>query len=106
ASPLGAPTRDTVHACFATAGYVTLAATPLLAARAFARDGRSAWARASVLTGIVSGACLLVTVAGPAHGFFQRLGLGVVDGWIVVSAIEILRTGRALTHSSCSDPYG
>jgi hypothetical protein len=106
AAPLGAPTRDTVHGCFATAGYVTLAATPLLAARSFARDGRSAWARASTLTGILSGACLLATVAGPAHGLFQRLGLGVVDVWLVVSALEILRTGRALTHSSSSNPYG
>ena len=31
AVPLGAPTRDTVHGCLATAGYLTLAATPLLA---------------------------------------------------------------------------
>jgi hypothetical protein len=106
AAPLGAPTRDTVHGCFATAGYVTLAATPLLAARSFARAGRPTWARASMFTGIVSGASLLATVAGPAHGLFQRLGLGVVDVWIVVSALEILRTGRALTHSSSSDPYG
>jgi hypothetical membrane protein len=109
AVPLGSPTRDAVHGWFATAGYLTLAATPLLASRAFARAGRSVWARASVLSGIASGACLLATVAGPAHGVFQRLGLGAVDVWIVATAIEIMRTGRldrpdALTFSSSSVP--
>ncbi len=100
AVPLGAPTRDTVHAWFATAGYVTLAATPLFASLPFARAGRRTWARASLLAGIASGACLLATLAGPAHGLFQRLGLGVVDVWIVVTAFEMIRTGRALTFSS------
>jgi hypothetical protein len=107
AVPLGSPTSDTVHGCFATAGYLTLVATPLLASRSFARSGRSAWAVASVLSGIVSGACLLATVPGPAHGLFQRLGLGAVDIWIVATAIELMRTGRLtrpapLTFSSSS----
>jgi len=93
AVPLGSPTSDVVHGCFATAGYITLAATPLLASRAFARAGRSAWARASLLSGFVSGSCLLATIAGPGHGLLQRLGLGAVDVWIVATAIEIMRTG-------------
>ena len=58
--------------------------------------------RASVLSGIVSAACLVATVAGPSHGLFQRLGLGAVDIWIVATAIEIIVTGRALTFSSSS----
>jgi hypothetical membrane protein len=102
AVPLGSPTRDAVHGCFATAGYITLAATPLLASVPLARAGRRAWARASVLSGIVSAACLVATVAGPSHGLFQRLGLGAVDIWIVATAIEIITTGRALTFSSSS----
>jgi hypothetical membrane protein len=101
AVPLGSPTRDTVHGCFATAGYLTLAATPLLASRAFARAGRVGWARASVLSGIASGACLIATIPGPAHGLFQRLGLGAVDAWIVATAVQIMRTGR-LTRSDAS----
>lgn len=103
AVPLGAPTRDTIHGSIATAGYLTLAATPLLASRAFARAGRVAWARASVISGIASAACLLATLPGPAHGLFQRLGLGAVDIWIVATAIEIMRTGR-LTRSDVTGP--
>ena len=103
AVPLGSPTRDTLHGCFATAGYLTLAATPLLASRAFARAGRSAWARASLLSGIASGAFLIATIPGAAHGLFQRLGLGAVDVWIVATAIEIMRTGR-LTRPDVTGP--
>jgi hypothetical membrane protein len=103
AAPLGAPTRDTVHAWFAAAGYVTLAATPLFASVQLSRHGRRRWARASVLSGIASAACLVATTAGPAHGLFQRLGLGVVDVWIVATAVEMIRTGT-LTFSSSSLP--
>jgi hypothetical protein len=94
AAPLDAHGHSTLHGVFATIGYVTLAATPLLASRAFARAGRIAWARWSVAAGIASGACLIATVAGPAHGLFQRLGLGVVDAWLVATAIELIGTGR------------
>ena len=103
AVPLGAPTRDTVHGWFAATGYVTLAATPLLASLRFARAGRRGWASASRVAGVASGACLLATIAGPAHGLFQRLGLGIGDVWIVATAIEMIRTG-ALTLSSSSIP--
>jgi hypothetical membrane protein len=106
AAPLDSHGHSTVHGVFATIGYVTLAATPLLASRAFARAGRIAWARWSVAAGVASGACLIATVAGPAHGLFQRLGLGVVDAWIVATAIEIIRTGRlaAEAGSPSHDP--
>jgi hypothetical protein len=104
AVPLGSPTSDTVHGCFATFGYVTLAATPLLASRPLGRSGRSAWARASLLSGIVSGACLLATLPGPAHGLFQRLGLGAVDVWIVATAIEMMRTGRLIAPAALTFP--
>jgi hypothetical membrane protein len=103
AVPLGSPTRDPVHGWFAAAGYVTLAATPLIASLRFARDERHAWANASRIAGIASGACLLATVAGPAHGLFQRLGLGIGDVWIAATAIATIRTGT-LTLSSSSIP--
>ena len=103
AVPLGSPTRDTVHGWIATAGYVTLAATPLLASRRFAQAGRRRWTQASLISGIGAAMCLVATVPGPAHGLFQRLGLGFVDVWIVATAIEILRTG-SLTFPSSSLP--
>ena len=91
ATPLGSPGRDTVHGAFAALGYVTLAAVPLAAARPLAQDGRRTWARLSIAAGAVSGVCLAASAAGPQHGLFQRLGLTIVDVWLVVRAIEILR---------------
>jgi len=35
--------------------------------------------------------CLLATVAGPAHGLFQRLGLTIGDAWIVATAVALTR---------------
>lgn len=103
AVPLGSPTRDTVHGWLASAGYVTLAATPLFASRRFSRAGRQGWARASTLSAVVSAVCLAATTAGRDHGLFQRVGLGAVDIWIVVTAFEMIRTG-ALTLPSSSPP--
>jgi hypothetical membrane protein len=83
------PSWDAVHGVFAGIGYLALAATPLLAARPLRRAGRVGWARASVLVGVTAGLCLALTTAGPLHGLFQRLGLTIVDAWIVVTAVHI-----------------
>lgn len=91
AIPLGSPGRDTVHGAFAALGYVTLAAVPLAAAAPLAQEGRHAWARLSVVAGAASAVCLAASAAGPRHGIFQRLGLTVVDVWVVIRAVEILR---------------
>jgi hypothetical membrane protein len=92
AAPLGhSPTGDQVHGVFAGAGYVTLALTPLLAAGPLRRAGRSAFARLSIAIGAGAGMSLLATTATDLDGLFQRLGLTVVDIWIVATAVEILR---------------
>ncbi len=62
------PTLDLVHGGFATLGYVTLAATPLLAARPLAASGHPRAAIASAAIGVASGLVLAATVLGPAHG--------------------------------------
>ncbi len=103
AVPLRPPGTVPLHAVLAGFGYATLAATPLLASLRFARGERRAWANASRIAGVASGACLVATIAGPAHGLFQRLGLGIGDVWIVATAIEMIRTGT-LTLSSSSIP--
>jgi Protein of unknown function (DUF998) len=90
ANPLGGWTSDGVHATFAGLGYATLVALPLLAARPLARRGLPAGARASVLIGAVSAACLLASTLGPAHGLWQRLGLTAGDLWIVTIASAIV----------------
>ena len=92
ATPLGGWSGDAVHATFAGSGYVTIVAMQLLAARALARSDRANLARASVVTGAISAACLAASTLGPAHGLWQRLGLTTGDVWIVSAATAILCT--------------
>jgi hypothetical membrane protein len=106
AAPLGRSSAgDTLHGVFAGAGYVTLALTPLLAARPLRRAGRPRVANLSVAAGSLSGLALLATTVSSANGFFQRLGLTIGDVWIVVTAIEILRD-RLTTPRRSNDVRG
>ena len=87
--PLGRGT-DALHGFFASVGYVAIAATPALASAPLRRAGRARWATVSLVAAGVSAVCLALTVAGPAHGLFQRAGLAAGDAWIVASAVAIL----------------
>lgn len=90
ATPLDrSSTIDTTHAVVAGVGYVTLAATPLLAARPLLRHGYRGLAGLGVAAGAVSGISLLLASSRLPTGFFQRLGLTASDIWIVASAIAI-----------------
>jgi Na+/proline symporter len=82
---------DRIHGAFAGAGYAALAVTPLLAARPLWRRGQRGAAVASMVIGTASGVCLAATVVGPAHGLFQRLGLTLVDAWLVATAVTVAR---------------
>jgi hypothetical membrane protein len=100
AAPLGrSDTGDTVHGVFAGAGYCTLALTPLLAAGPLRRAGRSTLANLSLATGALAGISLLATTTAAANGLFQRLGLTIVDVWIVATAAALLR-GRLTPRRS------
>ena len=81
---------DTWHGIAASVGYVTLAATPLLAARPLAAQGRRGLALAGVAAGVVSAVALLLTTTSLPHGLFQRVGLTASDAWIVASAVAML----------------
>ena len=83
ATPLG-PGPDTAHGVFAGIGYVAMAATPVLADR-----------RRGAMVSALAAASLVATMIGPAHGLFQRLGLGVVDAWIVATALRQRRENRS-----------
>ena len=91
ATPLRGWSGDAVHGVFAGLGYATLVLLPLLAASPLARTGRHRWSRASVVIGLLAGICLAATALGPAHGLWQRLGLTLVDAWVVATAIAFLR---------------
>ena len=90
ATPLDrSATVDRLHAVCAGIGYITLAATPLLAARPLARHGHRTLAGWGVAAGAVSAASLALTTTGLPTGLFQRLGLTATDLWIAASAIAI-----------------
>jgi len=92
--PLGASdTIDQLHGITAAAGYLTLIGAPLAARGSLRRLGAHRLAPAGVAAAAVAAVSLGASLALPANGAFQRLGLTVVDAWIVTTA-GLLATGR------------
>lgn len=107
AAPLDhSDTVDRLHGIFAGVGYLTLAATPLLAVPPLRRMGHRRLARAGVAAGLTSAIALALTTTGLATGAFQRVGLTVSDAWIVASALAIGRgaIGTSRTQDAPSSP--
>lgn len=90
---------DAAHAVTATTGYVSLALTPLLAARPLAETGHRRAAAASAATGAVVAVCLAATAATEDSGLPQRLGLTTGDAWLIATGIAIL-TGWTATREA------
>lgn len=90
ATPLNAG-LDTLHGVFAGVGYITLAATPLVAVGPLARSGRRGWCRFSVGAGLASAGGLAATALGPASGLCQRIGLTIGHAWLATAALDMLR---------------
>ncbi len=84
---------DMWHGVAATIGYVTLAATPMLAARPLLRRGHRALGITAIAAATVSAMSLALTTTSLPTGLFQRLGLTVSDLWVVALALAI-STGR------------
>lgn len=90
---LDASGQGNTHAVFAGIGYATLAAAPLVAARAWARaSAPTSWVRASAAIGLVTAAFLIASTFAPAHGLLQRVGLTAGDAWVVATAARALRS--------------
>jgi hypothetical protein len=83
------PSLDRWHGVFAGIGYVTLAATPLLAAGPLLRGGHRVLGALGLVAGIVSAVALALTAGDLPTGLFQRLGLTAADVWIAGSALAI-----------------
>lgn len=103
AFPLQASARiDAVHGAIAVAAYGALVAMPLLATKPLAAAGHGVLATLSAATGVVAGLCLAGSVLGVAPGLLQRVGLTLVNSWIVGGAAGIVRmapgTGDGVTH--------
>ncbi len=84
-------TVDALHGLSATIGYVTLAATSLLASRQLKAQGDHRAAKVSALAGTATALCLAATILGPADGLFQRLGVSIGDLWIVAASVRMMR---------------
>lgn len=92
AFPLDAsPITNRVHRGCAVVAYASLALTPVVAGQTLAARGHGRAAAASRLVGVLSGACLGATAFLPNEGLLQRIGLTLADGWLVASAVAILR---------------
>ncbi len=92
AAPLDrSDTVDRLHGVFAGIGYLTLAATPLLAARPLLAMGHRRLARSGIAAGTASAIALALTTTGLPTGLFQRVGLTASDVWIVATALAIRR---------------
>jgi hypothetical protein len=84
-----------LHGAFAEIGYLALALVPLLASRTLMRLGHRRSAYASMTIAATSGVCLAAIAQGTAKGLFQRVGLTVVDAWLVVAAIAMFSRTRS-----------
>ncbi len=80
---------DRWHGVFAGIGYVTLALTPLLAARPLLAAGHRRLAVLGIAGGAVSSVALALTTTGAPRGLCQRLGLTATDLWIIATAAAI-----------------
>ncbi len=88
ATPLGhSASIDKLHGVFAGTGYITLASIPLTMLPLLGNN--IVLRRAAIGTTALSGACLAATLAGPAHGFFQRAGLTIGDAWLVTASVGV-----------------
>ena len=87
------PTVGRLHAAFALAGYVTLIAAPILAARPLRDRGFTRLAAVGRGAAGVAAVALALSVVGPATGLLQRIGLTAVDVWLIALA-TLIATGR------------
>lgn len=88
---------DNLHLVAAGAGYVTLAAVPLLARRALVAAGHARLAAFGVTMSAVSAVALPTSLVVSQTGLFQRIGLTAGDLFLIASApvIFTLRRTRA-----------
>lgn len=80
---------DRLHGVFAGIGYLTLAATPLLAASPLLALGHRRLALSGLAAGLTSAVALALTTTSLPTGLCQRIGLTVSDLWIIAAAVTI-----------------
>ncbi len=87
---------DRLHFAAAGIGYVTLAVTPLLAARPLIAAGERRLATLGLILSTVSAIALPVSLTTEFTGLFQRIGLTSTDIWIVASVPAVIRLNTSV----------
>jgi len=82
---------DRLHEIAAGTGYLTLATIPLAARAALAQRGFARHGAVGSVLSVVSIASLATSLAVEQTGLFQRVGLTVIDLWLVAS-VPVLGT--------------
>lgn len=91
ATPMESSVGGAPHVVAAGLTYASLAATPLLASRALAAQGRRG-ATVATVAGVATGGCLAASVMTKTRtGLWQRLGLTIGHAWIAASAVWLVR---------------
>jgi len=88
-TPAAHSTGDAAHAAFAVTGYLAAAATPLVGAVALRARGERLGAAVSLLAALVAAAALVLALSLTDPGLAQRVGLGVTDLWLMVTAAAV-----------------
>lgn len=83
---------DLLHQIAAGAGYVTLALVPVLARRSLHETGHHRLASFGTAMAVVSAIALPTSLVVEQTGFFQRLGLGAGDAFLIASVPAIRST--------------
>lgn len=82
--------HDALHGFLAGFGYVALLAVPVTATRR-----RGPGRTVALTTALVAAVCLAAsTVVDGPNGLWQRSGLTILDGWVVVTALHMIRSQR------------
>ena len=96
ATPLDrSPLLDNLHLAAAGAGYITLAAVPLLARKALIAEGHGRLAAFGTAMSAVSAAALPISIVVSQSGLFQRIGLTAGDVFLIASVPVIAKLNRS-----------
>ena len=86
---------DNLHVVAAGAGYVTLAAVPVLARKALVDAGRARLAAFGVVMAAAAAVALPVSLVVSQTGLFQRIGLTAGDLFLIASVPTLARLSDA-----------
>ncbi len=102
ALPLGGPVGDQAHGVAATIAYLGLVGIPTLAGLRWRAEGHLRRAWTAWIIAAAGATSLALSTVDPVNGLFQRVGLTVIDGWLIVTAGTIAVRGPVFVLRSAA----